>query len=124
MERDSRLLLEVVVGPRTEESAMHLIEGAAKRLAKGCSPLVVERRLGAMPVRFDGRLLPPHPLHPAQAALAAQATAGRARSAAALWASRQTARRAAAGCGQEASDLRRRGVDPAPANLDLAAGAA
>lgn len=39
MARDSRLLLEVVVGPRTEESAMDLVEGAAKRLSGGCWPL-------------------------------------------------------------------------------------
>jgi IS1 family transposase/transposase-like protein len=39
MVRESRLLLEVVVGPRTEESAMKLVEGAAKRLASGCWPL-------------------------------------------------------------------------------------
>ena len=39
MARESRLLLEVVVGPRTEESALDLVEGAAKRLAKGCWPL-------------------------------------------------------------------------------------
>lgn len=39
MARSSRLLLEVVVGPRTEESAMDLVEGTAKRLAKGCWPL-------------------------------------------------------------------------------------
>ena len=42
MVRQSRLLLEVVVGPRTEESAQKLVEGAAKRLVSGCSPLVVK----------------------------------------------------------------------------------
>jgi IS1 family transposase len=39
MERQSRLLLEVVVGPRTQESATKLVEGAAKRLTKGSWPL-------------------------------------------------------------------------------------
>lgn len=39
MERSSRLLLEVVVGPRTEESAMDLVEGAAQRLTSDCWPL-------------------------------------------------------------------------------------
>lgn len=39
MARESRLLLEVVVGPRTEESAMNLVEGAAKRLNSQCWPL-------------------------------------------------------------------------------------
>ena len=39
MVRESRLLLEVVVGPRTEESATKLVEGAAGRLAEGCWPL-------------------------------------------------------------------------------------
>jgi len=39
MERQSRLLLEVVVGPRTQESATKLVEGAAKRLAPDCWPL-------------------------------------------------------------------------------------
>ena len=39
MARESRLLLEVVVGPRNEESAMDLVEGAAKRLRGGCWPL-------------------------------------------------------------------------------------
>jgi IS1 family transposase/transposase-like protein len=39
MARESRLLLEVVVGPRTQESATKLVEGAAKRLAPGCWPL-------------------------------------------------------------------------------------
>lgn len=33
--RESRLLLEVVVGPRTQESAPQLVEGAARRLAPG-----------------------------------------------------------------------------------------
>jgi|SRR5215204_524202 len=39
MVRESRLLLEVVVGPRTEESARKLVEGAAGRLVLGCWPL-------------------------------------------------------------------------------------
>jgi transposase-like protein len=39
MARESRLMLEVVVGPRTQESATKLVEGAAKRLAPGCWPL-------------------------------------------------------------------------------------
>ncbi len=39
MARESRLLLEVVVGPRTQESATELVEGAARRLAYGCWPL-------------------------------------------------------------------------------------
>jgi IS1 family transposase len=39
MARESRLLLEVVVGPRTQESATNLVEGAAKRLAPDCWPL-------------------------------------------------------------------------------------
>lgn len=36
MARQSRLMLEVVVGPRTQESVMKLIEGAAKRFALNC----------------------------------------------------------------------------------------
>jgi transposase-like protein len=39
MVRESRLLLEVVVGPRTEKSALALVEGAARRLVAGCWPL-------------------------------------------------------------------------------------
>lgn len=39
MARESRLMLEVVVGPRTEESATKLVGGAAGRLAEGCWPL-------------------------------------------------------------------------------------
>lgn len=39
MERQSRLLLEVVVGPRTQESATKLVEGAANRLTQDCWPL-------------------------------------------------------------------------------------
>ena len=39
MARESRLLLEVVVGPRTQESATKLVEGAAKRLTPDCWPL-------------------------------------------------------------------------------------
>ena len=37
--RESRLLLEVVVGPRDEDSALALVEGASRRLAPGCWPL-------------------------------------------------------------------------------------
>lgn len=39
MARESRLMLEVVVGPRTQESATKLVEGAARRLAADCWPL-------------------------------------------------------------------------------------
>jgi hypothetical protein len=39
MARESRLLLGVVVGPRTQESATELVEGAARRLASDCWPL-------------------------------------------------------------------------------------
>lgn len=39
MARESRLMLEVVVGPRTQESATKLVEGAVKRLAPDCWPL-------------------------------------------------------------------------------------
>jgi hypothetical protein len=39
MARESRLLLEVVVGPRTQDSATKLVEGAAGRLSPGCWPL-------------------------------------------------------------------------------------
>jgi hypothetical protein len=39
MARESRLLLEVVVRPRTQESATELVEGAARRLAPDCWPL-------------------------------------------------------------------------------------
>jgi hypothetical protein len=39
MERESRLLPEVVVGPRTQESATNLVEGATRRLAAGNWPL-------------------------------------------------------------------------------------
>lgn len=38
MARSSRLLLEVIVGPRTEESALDLVEGAARRLAPASWP--------------------------------------------------------------------------------------
>jgi transposase-like protein len=37
--RESRLLLEVVVGPRTQASATQLVEGAAQRLTKDSWPL-------------------------------------------------------------------------------------
>jgi transposase-like protein/IS1 family transposase len=37
--RESRLLLEVVVGPRTEETALDLVDGAAQRLAPDCWPV-------------------------------------------------------------------------------------
>jgi transposase-like protein len=36
MVRESRLMLEIVVGPRTQESATKLVEGAAKRLTPDC----------------------------------------------------------------------------------------
>jgi len=39
MARESRLILEVVVGPRTQESATKLVEGASERLAPNCWPL-------------------------------------------------------------------------------------
>lgn len=39
MARESRLLLAVVVGPRTEDTATQLVEGAARRLAPNCWPL-------------------------------------------------------------------------------------
>jgi transposase-like protein len=39
MARESRLLLEVVVGPRTQASATKVVEGAAQRLAPDCWPL-------------------------------------------------------------------------------------
>jgi hypothetical protein len=39
MARESRLMLEVVVGPRTQESATKLVEGAAERLTPNCWPL-------------------------------------------------------------------------------------
>jgi len=39
MARESRLMLEVVVGPRTQESATKLVEGAARRLTADCWPL-------------------------------------------------------------------------------------
>ena len=39
MARQSRLLLEVVVGPRNEETATQLVSGAAERLAPDCWPL-------------------------------------------------------------------------------------
>ncbi len=39
MARESRLMLEVVVGPRTQESATELVEGAARRLSPDCWPL-------------------------------------------------------------------------------------
>jgi len=39
MARESRLMLEVVVGPRTQESATELVEGAARRLAPNYWPL-------------------------------------------------------------------------------------
>lgn len=39
MARESRLILEVVVGPRTQKSATKLVEGAARRLAADCWPL-------------------------------------------------------------------------------------
>ena len=39
MARESRLMLEVVLGPRTQESATKLVEGAARRLTADCWPL-------------------------------------------------------------------------------------
>ena len=39
MARESRLMLEVVVGPRTQQSATKLVEGAAGRLAPDCWPV-------------------------------------------------------------------------------------
>src|SRR5262249_45734374 len=39
MARESRLMLEVVVGPCTQESATKLVEGAARKLAPDCWPL-------------------------------------------------------------------------------------
>ena len=39
MFRESRLLLEIVIGPRTEKSALALVEGSARRLVAGCWPL-------------------------------------------------------------------------------------
>jgi hypothetical protein len=39
MARESRLMLEVVVGPRTQESATKMVEGAARGLAPDCWPL-------------------------------------------------------------------------------------
>jgi IS1 family transposase len=39
MARESRLMLEVVVGPRTQEAATKLVDGAAGRLAPDCWPL-------------------------------------------------------------------------------------
>lgn len=39
MARESRLLLEVVVGPRDETTAQHLVSGTAARLAPDCWPL-------------------------------------------------------------------------------------
>jgi hypothetical protein len=38
MDRELRLLLEVVVEPRTQESATKLIEDVANRLAQDCWP--------------------------------------------------------------------------------------
>src|SRR5262249_6514185 len=39
MARESRLMVDVVGGPRTQESATKLVEGAANRLAADCWPL-------------------------------------------------------------------------------------
>jgi hypothetical protein len=39
MARQSRLLIEVEVGPRTEETATKLVQSTAERLAVGCFPL-------------------------------------------------------------------------------------
>jgi hypothetical protein len=36
--RESRLMFEVIVGPRTQESATELVEGAVRRLAPDCWP--------------------------------------------------------------------------------------
>jgi hypothetical protein len=44
-DRESRLMLEVVTGPRDKQTAQQLLAGAAERLA-----VVVERRLGYLPV--------------------------------------------------------------------------
>jgi hypothetical protein len=53
MARESRLLLEVVVGPRTQESATKLVEGAARPWLPA---IVVERRVGAILVCADPRV--------------------------------------------------------------------
>lgn len=62
--------------------------------------------MGAIRDDFDRRLRGPHPLHSVQEARAAETTADCDKPAAALWASDQTARGAAPGGGEEASDLR------------------
>jgi hypothetical protein len=121
MARESRLLLEVVVGPRTQESATKLVEGAAKRLALDCWPLWSsdgwEPYLFALMIVFavlvhfikgKGRGRPKHPqVVPDPRALRQ---------------SRQAAQSAAIGGRHQTSHLRHRGVDSAQTNLDLAVG--
>jgi hypothetical protein len=91
MARESRLLLEVVIGPRTQESATELVEGAGAQARPWLLAIVVERRMGAIPVRADTRLRCPDPLHQGQRAGPPEGATGRARSAPALRASYQTA---------------------------------
>jgi transposase len=75
MARESRLLLEVVVGPRTEETATELVSGSASRLAPDCWPLRVERWLEALRGGLAETLWRGHPLHSEPAPRAASTTA-------------------------------------------------
>ena len=63
MARESRLMLEVVVGPRTQESATKLVEGAAHRPCSWLLAIVVKRWMGALPVRADSSLRRLDPFH-------------------------------------------------------------
>jgi hypothetical protein len=79
--------------------------------------------MGAISVRADSGLRRPDSLHQGQGARPPERVAGRARSASALRASYQTARRAASGISDPTGRLRRGGIDSAQTNLDLAFGA-
>lgn len=68
MARESRLMLEVVVGPRTQESATELVEGAARRPGPWLLAVVVKRWMGAIPVCADSGLRRLDPFHQGQGA--------------------------------------------------------
>lgn len=122
MARESRLLLEVVVGPRNEESAMDLVEGAAKRLRGGCWPLWSSDGPRPLPVRVDGRFRRPDSFHSEQTPRATERVRNCARSKTPIWTSRQRAERPPSCGGDPTRNFRGRRVDPAQANFDLALG--
>jgi hypothetical protein len=78
MGRESRLMLEVVVGPRDEERATQLVSGAASRLAPNCWPLWSSDGWKAYGAAKLSPLLRGYSLHPSEATPPAHTTAGRA----------------------------------------------